>query len=43
MEKMRLLLKICVCLQVSKRLEGERPLLHAQHTGGIWCVCKDTA
>lgn len=40
---MRLLLKICVCLQVSKRLEGERPLLHAQHTGGVWCVRKDTA
>lgn len=37
-----ILLKICVFLQVSERLEGERPLPHAQHTGGVWCVGKDT-
>lgn len=36
------LLKVCLCLQVDQRLEGERPLLHAQHTGRVRCVCKDT-
>lgn len=35
------LLKICICLQLSKRLEGQRPLPHAQHTGGVRCVGKD--
>ncbi len=41
MWKICILLKICVSLQISERLEGERPLPHAQHTGRVWCVRED--
>lgn len=34
-------LKICVCLQICKGLESQRPLPHAEHTGGVRCVGKD--
>lgn len=35
-------LKVCVFLQLGKRLEHERSLPHAQHAGGVWGVGKDT-
>lgn len=40
-DRVGFLLKICICLQLSKRLEGQRPLPHAQHAGGVRCVGKD--